>query len=148
MTTTTRTESDQKVIDRVERELVSGQTFQLKANSNRSVRKGGAPIAARHYGQIVETLGRFAADGDWATAVVTSALRGLNPYLTPNEVVAQVAQALADFAREPYFDDRGRAQRGLHRPRPRRRLVRRRADGARGHDRPRPPIPAGGQGPE
>jgi hypothetical protein len=101
---TTITPERQKVVDRVEADLVSGRTFQLTANSNNSVRKGGAPIASRHFGQIVATLGKFAADSDWATAAVLPILRRINPYLMPNEVVAQVAQGLAEFTREPYRD--------------------------------------------
>lgn len=102
--TTTTTERDQKLIDRVEGELLSGRTFTLIEQSHRSVRLGGPPATSRAYGQIIETLGRFARQGDWHTAAVREAIVKVNPYVTPNEQIAQVAGVLAEFVRKGYFD--------------------------------------------
>ena len=104
MNTTTRTEREQQVIDRVEAELTSGRTFTLIEQSHRSHRLGGPPATSRAYGRIIETLGRFAREGDWHTAAVREAITRLNPYLTPNEQIAQVASVLAKFVREGYYD--------------------------------------------
>lgn len=104
MSTVTRTQQDQKVIDRVEAELVSGQTFSLIARANRSARLGGPAVSAQGYGRVIEALGRFAAQGDWNVAAVRNAIVRANPYQTPNEVLAQVAEALADFVRGGYYD--------------------------------------------
>jgi hypothetical protein len=102
--TTLRSEREQKVIDRVESELLSGRTFTLIEQAHKSVPLGGPPATSRAYGRIIEALGRFARQGDWHTAAVRGAITCLNPYLTPNEQIAQVAGALAKFVREGYYD--------------------------------------------
>lgn len=102
--TSTISERDQKVIDRVEGELLSGRTFTLIQQSHKSVPLGGPPATSRGYGKVIEALGRFAAQGDWHTAAVRGAIVKVNPYVTPNEVVAQVAGALAEFVAKGYFD--------------------------------------------
>lgn len=104
MSTSTRTEQDQKVIDRVEGELLSGRTFTLIEQAHKSAPLGGPPATSRAYGRIIEALGRFARQGDWHTAAVRGAITRLNPYLTPNEQIAQIAGALAEFVRSGYYD--------------------------------------------
>lgn len=102
--TTTHTEADQRVIDRVEQELLSGRTFFLIWQARKSAPLGGPAINSRGYGQIIATLGRFAAQGDWHVAAVREAISALNPYVTTDEVIAQVAAALQQFVAEGYYD--------------------------------------------
>lgn len=104
MTTKTYTEREQSIIDRVEQELTSGKTFHLISQSYFSKPLGGPPATARGYGRIIQTLGRFAAEGDWHLAAVREAISVLNPYVTPGEQIALVARSLCNFVNEGYYD--------------------------------------------
>jgi hypothetical protein len=102
--TDTFTPQQQAVIDRVESDLVSGRYFDRIAISNRSVPLGRPPIASRHWAAIMKALATYAADGDRAAATAAKVFGKVNLYLTPNEVIAQVAEVLAKVVREGYFD--------------------------------------------
>jgi hypothetical protein len=101
MNTTAR---DQAVIDRVEADLLSGRYFTLKATSNRSVPLGRGPIASRDWANIMRAIAVYAAGGDRSAATASKLFGRINLYLTPNEVVAQVAEVLAEVVREGYWD--------------------------------------------
>lgn len=104
MNTTTFTENEQKVIARVETGLLNGQYFSLIANGNRSVPKGGAPINSRHWADIMKAVAAYAAGGDQSAATAFKIFGRINLYLTPNEVIAQVADVLGEIVREGYYD--------------------------------------------
>jgi hypothetical protein len=107
MTTATLTPQQQKVVDRVEADLLSGRYFDLIAASNRSVPLGGPPIASQYWAGIMQAIATFARDGDRSAATAYRLFGTINLYLTPNEVVAQVATGLAKVVREGYFDTIG-----------------------------------------
>lgn len=102
--TTTYAADDQQVIDRVEANLLSGYYFTLIANSHNSVPKGGPPVTAEGWGAVIEALGKYARMGDRSAAAARVVVGKVNLYATANEVVAQVANALAEVAREGYYD--------------------------------------------
>jgi hypothetical protein len=104
MDTKTYTDSEQVVIDRVEADLLSGNYFTLRERSNRSARLGGPAVSSRGFSGVMQALAKFAGDSDWATSVAAPALRSVNAYVTPNEVLAQVAASLAKSVHDGYFD--------------------------------------------
>lgn len=80
------------------------------AHSNRYVT--GAPtacVSSQSIMRILESLGRFGRESDWAAHVAAQvarrALTGM--YQTDREVAMHIAEALADCAREGWFDVRG-----------------------------------------
>jgi hypothetical protein len=104
MDTTELTEGQIKGIERTEKNLLDGQYFTLIANGNRSVPLGGAPIASRNWAGIMKAVATYAASGDRAAATAFKIFGRINLYLTPNEVIAQVATVLGEIVREGYFD--------------------------------------------
>jgi hypothetical protein len=104
MNTTELTEGQIQAIERVEKNLLSGDYFTLIANSNRSVPLGGASINSRHWADIMKAVATYAASDGRAAATAFKIFGRVNLYLTPNEVIAQVATVLADVVREGYFD--------------------------------------------
>lgn len=100
----TITPADQTVIERVEGNLLSGQYFTLIANGNYSVPKGGAPITGKHWAEIMKAIATYATMGDQAAATAFKIFGRVNLYLTPNEVIAQVATVLAEVVKEGYYD--------------------------------------------
>jgi hypothetical protein len=101
---TTFTENEVAAIARVEANLLSGYYFTLIANSNRSVPKGRAPINSRHWADIMKAVATYAAAGDRSAATAAKIFGRVNLYLTPNEVIAQVADVLGEVVREGYYD--------------------------------------------
>jgi hypothetical protein len=101
---TTVTEADQKVIARVEAELISGQYFTLAANGHRSVPLGGPPIRSGDWANIMKAVATYATWSDRAAATAAKIFGRINLYLTPNEVIAQVATVLAEVVKEGYYD--------------------------------------------
>lgn len=116
MSTSTLTESQQQTVERVERKLVSGDYFTLIVNSNRSGRLGRGPIASRDWARIMQVVATYASTGDRAAATAFRIFGRINLYLTPNEVVAQVAEALAEVARDGWHDVVGATGPGAGRP--------------------------------
>jgi hypothetical protein len=104
MNTTELTEGQIQAIERVEKNLLDGHYFTLIANSNRSVPLGGAPINSRHWAGIMKAVATYAASDNRAAATAHKIFGRINLYLTPNEVIAQVATVLAEVVREGYFD--------------------------------------------
>lgn len=100
----TTTARDQAVIERVERDLLSGRYFTLREQSNKSVPLGGGPINSRHWADMMGAVATFATGGDRFAATAAKILGRVNLYLTPNEAVAQVAGAIAGVVREDYYD--------------------------------------------
>lgn len=101
---TTITEGDQKVIARVEAELLSGYYFTLTANGSRSVPLGGPPIRSGDWANIMKAVATYATWSDQAAATAFKIFGRINLYLTPNEVIAQVADVLAEVVKEGYYD--------------------------------------------
>lgn len=99
--TTTR---DQAVIDRVEENLLSGYYFTLIERSNKSVPLGRGPIRSRDWANIMEAIAKYAQQGDRSAATARALFGRINLYLTPNEVIAQVAGVLAEVVRKGYYD--------------------------------------------
>jgi hypothetical protein len=104
MTTATLNPQQRLAIGRTEENLLSGRYFDLIAASNRSVPLGGPPIASQHWAGIMQAIATFARDGDQSAATAVRLFGTINLYLTPNEVIAQVAAGLAKVVREGYFD--------------------------------------------
>ena len=104
MTTTTLNPQQRLAIGRTEENLLSGRYFDLIAASNRSVPLGGPPIASQYWAGIMQAIATYARDGDRSAATAYRLLGRINLYLTPNEVVAQVAEGLAEVVREGFFD--------------------------------------------
>jgi hypothetical protein len=100
----TLTPERQAVVDRVEAGLLDGSYFARSATGNRSVPLGRGPIAGRNWAQIMQAVALFATDGDRNVATAHQILGRVNPYLTTNEVVAQVSERLAVVASKGYHD--------------------------------------------
>lgn len=102
--TTTLTPERRAVVARVEENLLTGRHFDLVAQSARSVPLGAPPINHRDWARIMQTIANFAAASDRDAATAFALFGKINLYLTPNEVIAQVAEGLAKVVREGYFD--------------------------------------------
>lgn len=100
------TARDDAAIARVEVDLVSGRYFRLIAASNRSAPLSGAPIASRDWANMMLAIATYARMGDRAASTAAQIFGRVHQYLTPNEVVAQVADALAEVARSGWYDVR------------------------------------------
>lgn len=97
-------ESERAVIARVEKDLLSGRYFDLIVASNKSVPLGRGPIRSSDWAAIMKTIATYAAASDRSAATAAQIFGRINLYLTPNEVMAQVAQVLAEVVRKGYTD--------------------------------------------
>ncbi len=102
----TQAERDEQTMARFEADLISGLYFTRRVASNKSVPLGGPPIASRHWADIMGAIAQYAKQGDRAADVAAHLFGRINQYATPNEVVAQVADVLAAYVRNGYYDVR------------------------------------------
>jgi len=105
------TTNEQAIIERVERELVTGESFRLIERSEYSRFTCGDRIPARSqdWARLIGALAKYAEQGDRAAQAVATVLGGgINPYLTNGEILAKVAAGFAKVVQNGWDDVIGR----------------------------------------
>lgn len=101
---TTFTENQQKTIERVESDLLSGRYFTLIAQAARSRYGYQPPVGARYWGAAMVAISQYATWGDRPADEASQILGKVNLYGTEAQAVQQVAEIVADIVRKGWFD--------------------------------------------
>lgn len=100
-------------VDEYAADLVSGRAFAVTANAHAANRFTGGhyrgPIAAREYGEVLETLGRFGRQSDRYAQAAHLIAHSLPLYGTAEDALNKVYDALFRIAKDGYDDVIGRS---------------------------------------